>query len=61
MASEFLDEVNKFIGKLIKAQNCTSAETGESSNIELEYKFNKNFSVELKHYVDEIQQITNSL
>jgi hypothetical protein len=53
MASEFLDEVNKFINKLIKAQSSTPSEN-EGANIELEYKFNKNFSVELKHYVDEI-------
>jgi hypothetical protein len=54
MASEFLDEVNKFIAKLIKAQSSTTSETEGAANIELEYKFNKNFSVELKHYVDEI-------
>ena len=54
MASEFLDEVNKFIAKLMNAQSSKTPSENEGANIELEYKFNKNFSVELKHYVDEI-------
>lgn len=54
MASDFLDEVNLFIEKLISAQNKPKEGESESKNVELEYKFNKNFSMELKHYVDEI-------
>jgi len=55
MAEDFLASVNEFIEKLKKAQAPASAFEQQTPV----YKFDKDFSIELEHYLREVEWVIN--